>query len=299
MHIRFMFALGLGAAALLASGVARGAAPASATPAAAEGFEFFPLDNGVGRGEWTPEKQAATVKELGFGGIGYNYTTPQALESWLKELRPRGLKLYSLYFGLILDKPDPYPAGLAQAIAMLKGSETIVWVMVPKTSLKGDVEGELVKRLRALADLSAASGLRVAIYPHFDCTVATAEQALGIAEKVDRKNVGVTVNLCHELAGGNGPRLAEIIKKAGPRLSLVSLCGASDKPGKLWDNYIQTLDRGDYDVYGMLQALRAAGYSGPMGLQCYSIKGDPRENLVKSMNAWKKYMARMTQEKQQ
>jgi hypothetical protein len=89
--------------------------------------EFFPLDNGVGRGAWTPTQQAACVQELGFDGIGYNYTKPEDLAAWLKALSPRGLKLYSLYFGITLDRQDPCPAGLREALPMLKGSLGCSW----------------------------------------------------------------------------------------------------------------------------------------------------------------------------
>ncbi len=47
----------------------------------------------------------------------------------------------------------------------------------------------------------------------------------------------------------------------------------------------------------MLVALRRAGYRGPIGLQCYSIKGDPKENLGKSMRAWRDYMNRLSAQK--
>ncbi|MCU0785775.1 MAG: hypothetical protein MUF81_17375 [Verrucomicrobia bacterium] len=44
--------------------------------------ELFVFDNGVGRGQWTPEQQAATIKELGYAGISYNYTSPEDLVAW-------------------------------------------------------------------------------------------------------------------------------------------------------------------------------------------------------------------------
>ena len=139
----------------------------------------------------------------------------------------------------------------------------------------------------------------MAIYPHLGLYVATAEDGLRVLSRVTRANVGVTVNLCHELASGNGPRLQEVIAKAAPRLMLVTICGATDKKDDAggWSNYIQTLDRGDYDVFGMLVALQRAGYGGPIGLQCYSIKGDPKENLGKSMRAWRGYMNRLAAQK--
>ena len=55
-----------------------------------------------------------------------------------------------------------------------------------------------------------------------------------------------------------------------------------------WDRLIQTLDRGSFDVGKFLETLKKSGYSGPVGLQCYAVKGDVRENLRRSMSAWRK-----------
>jgi sugar phosphate isomerase/epimerase len=73
---------------------------------------------------------------------------------------------------------------------------------------------------------------------------------------------------------------------------MVTINGATDRPG--WSNYIKTLDEGDYDVGGVLRTLRAVGYQGPVGLQCYNLKGALEENLEKSMKAWKEYCTRMS-----
>ena len=74
-----------------------------------------------------------------------------------------------------------------------------------------------------------------------------------------------------------------------PRLWAVSINGADvfdDKPG--WDHYIQPLDKGSFDVGGLLRTLKELGYKGPVGLQCYGIGGDTREHLARSMAAWRK-----------
>ena len=76
---------------------------------------------------------------------------------------------------------------------------------------------------------------------------------------------------------------------------VVSINGADGKqPGYSWDRLIQPLGRGDYDVCGFLKKLKTAGYKGPIGLQCYGIKGDPLENLKQSVSAWKEYQAQLT-----
>ena len=64
--------------AFLKAGTAFAAAPLLAPLRAAAQekalWPFFAFDNGVGRGKWAPEKQAATLKALGYDGISYNYT---------------------------------------------------------------------------------------------------------------------------------------------------------------------------------------------------------------------------------
>ena len=59
-----------------------------------------------------------------------------------------------------------------------------------------------------------------------------------------------------------------------------------EKPG--WDHYIQPLDRGSFDVAGLIKTLDELGYKGPIGLQCFGIGGDARDHLARSMAAWRK-----------
>jgi hypothetical protein len=61
-----------------------------------------------------------------------------------------------------------------------------------------------------------------------------------------------------------------------------------------WGRLIQTLDRGEYDVYNFLKPILNAGFAGPIGLQCYNIKGDIEDNITRSMTAWKKLERRLT-----
>jgi hypothetical protein len=58
----------------------------------------------------------------------------------------------------------------------------------------------------------------------------------------------------------------------------------------------QTLDRGSFDVYRLLVMLRRLGYEGPIGLQCYGVKGDRHENLQRTIEAWRGFVERMGKE---
>ncbi|MEO6002243.1 MAG: TIM barrel protein [Opitutus sp.] len=263
--------------ALLAAGVSAHAAP----------WKFFAMDNGVGRGVWSAEQQASTLQELGYDGISYNYTTSADVTIWLSALQARQLRLFGIYVAAQIDGEPLLPPGFTEAVPLLKGSGAVIWLILPKpkTAIHGD--DELQKRVRQIADLADTAGLRVVLYPHFGFQLATAEQAWSLVQRVDRKNVGLTFNLAHELAAGNGPRLTEIIRKIAPALEMVSLNGATDRAGPGWDNYIKVLGTGEFPVDSVLRTLAEVKYAGPVGLQAYNIKGETKANLASSVRAWK------------
>jgi sugar phosphate isomerase/epimerase len=247
-------------------------------------WEFFVFDNGVGRGTWSPEQQAETLKELGYDGISYNYTTAQDLKKWIEVFDQSGLKIYGVYVHTFPDRPQPIDPGFREAIKLLKGTGTVIWMTFRETKQKGDYDDACVRIAREMGDLAQAAGVRVAIYPHAGFYVATAADSLRIAGKAAHAQVGASYNLCHEFMTGNGDKAVATLRQVAPKSTLVSINGV-DAARK---NYIATLDTGDFDITGFLRELQQTGYRGPVGLQCYNIKGDIKENLRRSMDAWRK-----------
>jgi sugar phosphate isomerase/epimerase len=132
------------------------------------------------------------------------------------------------------------------------------------------------------------------LYPHSYMWLERIEDAVRVADKVDRPNVDVMFNLCHWLRVSKERNYRPLLELAMPRLRAVSISGADefdDKPG--WARYIQPLGRGSFDMLAFLKTLRELGYTGPIGLQCYGIQGDERDTLAESMKAWRGYWARM------
>lgn len=253
---------------------------------------FFAFDNGTGHGRLSPEAQAEMLERLGYAGIGYTGT--KGIPEMLKALDRHGLKMFSIYVGAELGPKGPaYDPNLKQAVKALKGRETILWLYL--TGKAPDADKQAVEVVREIADLAGRSGLRVALYPHVGFYVARVEDALRVVEKVDRKNVGASFNLCHWLKLDQEKNLEPLLEAATPRLFLVSISGAdrgeTNKMG--WNRLIQPLDRGSFDVGRFLKTLRKSGYTGPIGLQCYGVQGDVRGNLKRSMAAWRKFSAQM------
>ena len=270
---------------LFVSLVALGMITASAaeTTRALRPNPFFAFDNGVGRGtQRTPDQQAELLATLGYDGIGYTGVTDLAARQ--RAFRARGLRIFNLYVACFVDRFDPYESGLLAALPSLAGTETELWLTVQGKTMD---EQRAVAIVRDLAEAAARHGVKIALYPHKGFHIATAEEALRLAGRVNRPNVGVTFNLCHELAAGHASRLAEIIRTAAPSLHFVSINGADPQGG--WNELIRPLDEGSVNVEALLQELDRAGYRGPVGLQCYNIKGEPETNLRRSLNAWRRF----------
>jgi sugar phosphate isomerase/epimerase len=255
---------------------------------------LFAFDNGTGRDAHVPlDQQAAMLKEAGYAGIGY--TGVKQIPEMLRELDARGLKMFSTYVEMNVspDKPS-YDPGLKTAIEQLKGRDTLIWLYVLGGSPSStDADDRAVAVIREIADMAERSGLRVALYPHTGFYVQRVEEAVRLVKKVDRKNVGASFNLCHFLKVDNEKNLEVRLREAMPYLFVVSICGADGGQTNQmeWNRLIQTLDRGSFDVGRVLGTLKAGGYTGPVGLQCYQIPGDPRENLRRSMAGWKRLSA--------
>jgi sugar phosphate isomerase/epimerase len=250
---------------------------------------FFAMDTGTqDETHKTPAEQVALVKEVGFDGVGPIYHNVDELQQWLVALDQNRLKMFALYLQLQLDDVPASLASIKDATAALRGRDTLLWIYVTDkraTSLDTGDDAVAVQALREISGYAKDAGLRVALYPHTGFYVQRVEDAVRLAAKVDRKNLGVTFNLCHWLKL-DGKDLAATLKAAQPYLFCVTINGA-DAGGASWKELIQPLNRGTYDVSQVLRLLRKMKYTGPIGLQHYGIGGDARENLAHSMSAWK------------
>jgi sugar phosphate isomerase/epimerase len=259
---------------------------------------FFALSNCAHCDKYpTPDAQARVLAELGYDGIAPSGTA--RVPEILRAVDKHGLKLVALYVGADLDPEKPrYDPGLPEAIRKLKGRDTFIWLYILRGKFppsSSDADSRAVAIVREIAAMCQESGIRVALYPHTGFYVQRVEDAVRVAEKVDRPDVGVTFNLCHWLKVDEPASMKRLMEPALPHLFLVTINGA-DRDGENWDRLIQPLDRGSFDVYRFLKTLQDLGYDGPVGLQCYGVPGDKYENLKRSMAAWRKLAERLSAE---
>jgi len=285
---------GLKALRCLAAALACGAtclAAAEPKPLAARTTEFFPfcMDTHDAK-KRNLEQQAAMLKELGYDGVGHLWldNIPQRL----KTLDAAGLKLFQITLLVdIAPGKQAYDPRLKEVMPLLQG-RGVQFLLLMNGLKPSDPAGDAraVEIVREIAERARDSGAQVLLYPHSYFWLERIEDCVRVAEKVDRPNVGVMFNLCHWLRVSQGRNYEPLLAQAMPRLWAVSINGADefdDKPG--WAHYIQPLGRGSFDLYTFLRTLRRLGYAGPVGLQCYGIPGDARDNLAESMLAWRGY----------
>ncbi len=275
----------------------------SATAVVAAPNPFFVFDNGLlGNDAQTMDAQLDLARQIGFDGLSWRDDSPQHITQLLAGAKQRGLKVFVIYVNLdIHDGKLVQSPHLKEIIALCKGTDTMIWPNITSKQFKpSDAAGDdiAVAGLRELAEACEANGLRIAIYPHVGMWVQRVEDALRVVKKVDRKNVGLTFNLCHALHDGEEDRIPTLLEQIAPHLFVATINGADSHPAKpSWQNLIQPLDKGSYNVGLLLQKLRSVGFKGPVGLQCYNLKGDPKTLLTGSMAAWRKMNHNDVQEK--
>lgn len=241
------------------------------------------------------EEQAAMLAELGYTGVGHLWL--DNVKERLDTLDARGLKLYQITIMVSIDpEKEPYDPRLQEVLPLLDGRGVQLLPLVsgmPPSDPAGDPRA--VEIIREMADLAAPHGVEILLYPHTNDWLERVEDAVRVAEKVDRSNVGAMFNLCHWLRVDGKSDLRALLKEALPRLRAVSIHGA-DTAAEVQagtGNWIQPLGQGSYDVEALLALLREIGYTGPVGLQCYGIPGDARAHLALSIAAWHEMMERM------
>jgi len=266
---------------------------AGAADKAVASWPFYAFDNGLGTVRGLADK-CKLVRDLGYVGIEYHLNHAE-LPRMLEQLDKHGLKLSAVYTVPMLENPmDPK---LPESIGRMKGRDTRIEMAIRSKQFKkpsdprGDPKGaELLKRV---SDACADTGPVVSIYPHTWFWTERVEDGVRLAKLTGRKNVGTNFNLVHWKWVKNTRPLEAILREALGHLFCVTINGLQSVP-KGGRDKILSLDQGDYDLVAFMALARKVGYAGPVGLQCYSVKGPSEEHLKRSMRKWREILKKLT-----
>ncbi len=238
------------------------------------------------------ETQALMLRKYGFDGIEHRETA--GIFELKDAFQKQGVKIYADYLKIDIDQKEPYLPEWKQVIPKLKGTGIILWVHIHSAKYKPSDEAAdelIVPVLQELADFARPYGVRVAIYHHAGFLAEKVEDSYRLAQKANRENVGSVFNLCHFLKTDTEANLLKVIDLTLPKLFAISISGADggDTQKMDWDRLIQPLGEGTFDVYRVVEIFADKGFTGPIGLQCYNLKGSPEPYLEKSSAAWKTF----------
>ena len=290
--------LGLILIGILAAGAEAAAAAEKNAGGPAAPNPFFAYCVGIGT---TPQDGAlqaqlelpAMLAELGYSGMAY--VGLDGAGEMLQALEKHGQKLFAVYAPLNVDPGERgYDQRLQEIIPRLKGHGTIVWLTVNSKRYKPsttDGDQRAVALLREIADTARRFDVAISLYPHKGIYAERMEDVVRLARKTDRPNVGVTFTFCHFLAVDDAKNLDRVLAMAGPWLNMVTINGTSGYDPKHLGTWIQVLGEGSFDVRVVLESLRKLQYRGPIGMIAFGIKGDRREILRRSIEAWKRLSA--------
>ena len=242
---------------------------------------------------YTFEDQVKLLKNLGYNGIELegldNY------EEKLTILDKYNLKVFMVYIQIDLEKGEPYDTRLYDFIKRVNGKGVTLWLHIHSEKYSpSDPAGDAlcVPILKKLADFARTNNVNLALYPHSRFWLEKVGDSVRLTQKADRDNLGAVFNLCHFLKTDTKDSLEIKLVKSIPYLSAVSINGADDGNTRdmEWTRLIQPLGEGSFDVLNILRLLQINNYKGPIGLQCYDIKGDPAVFLKASVDTWERYL---------
>jgi len=132
------------------------------------------------------------------------------------------------------------------------------------------MRSEFAKSLKALADIAAPFGVRLALEPVAFAPLKTLAQALEVIDAADRENIGLNIDTFHIWAGGTP---WEEVARLDPRLIVVvHLSDATPRRADAWAD----ADRGVFPGEGIIPlqegiaAIRDAGYDGVWAIEMIS-----------------------------
>lgn len=237
-------------------------------------------------------ERADFLKENGYQGVLFPYGSQayKEYEEALKEINPDSFSIPAVYYH--------HKMGVENAewrwqniVNLLANKPTKLLFIVSNDGEKEINQVELQSLFERVADHADTLNVDVVIYPHHGTLINASADALPIVQKASRKNLSLSLHLCHELRAGNGEKLNEIVAQMVPYTTVATINGADFKsdPNKyqIWGDLIKPLYKGNFDAGIFLNALVANGYKGPIALHTYGLKESYEKHYPKSMEKWK------------
>ncbi len=170
-----------------------------------------------------------------------------------------------------------------------------LWIIFGK-KISGVTDSVILNKLIEISTYAKQKKVEVILYPHSDCYIASAEEALVFVDKINLPNLKLALHLYHEIRAGNGTRISAVFENVKSRLGAVTLAGtnivADYTNSKTRDtSTIKPIGAGDFDLANFIMPLIKSKYIGTVAFMNFGIKENPIIYLPKSLMEWNSKIA--------
>jgi len=247
-------------------------------------------------GKLSPLNQIQILKQTAYKGLVLNsqtYEDSVNLNIFIDALQnDKQFRIHALMIRYNFNEEVQVREKWKMWVDKIAGKNIELWVIFGK---KTDGFGTefIEKKLKEITNYARSKKVKVILYPHSKCVIASAEEALPFVKKINDPNLQLAVHLCHEIRAGNGARMKAVFENVNPYIGAVTVCGtdsvADFSQPKLMDtSTIKPIGKGNFDMRNFMEPLRKSGYKGIVGFINFKIDEDPESYLKSSMEAWKK-----------
>lgn len=247
--------------------------------------------------DMTPAENVEHVRALGFTGLVTRLGSPADLDKLAAYAEHvAGLDDFQMLAYVAHDFSVLGSASIwREALPLLAELGAPLWVVLKQAPSQQALQ-ELLLEMARSAD---AAGVRTVVYPHWNTSIETADEAAALIAAVGHPNLRNSLHTCHEIRGGHQDELPAVVAEHVGDTALVAIAGAKQDayvgpPGPLvsWNDVIKPLDKGSFSLAPFLLALHLSGYDGPVILQTFGITNDPG-HLQRSLRAYADYVAQL------
>lgn len=139
-------------------------------------------------------------------------------------------------------------------------------------------------------------GVEICLYIHVDAWLERFGDAIELCRRIGDDRVGLCFPAYHWYAV-DGAALEQLLTDAGGKLRSVNICGTRRNPNG-GHPAIEPLDEGELDNFALLGLLQRLGYRGMIGVQGYSVGGDPYGKLRRTLAAFRDLTQRLAEHPQ-
>jgi sugar phosphate isomerase/epimerase len=256
-------------------------------------WPVYAMDTGFysRQGSYDFSARCEITRELGFDAT---YLTLWSDAAWadvpkLETVREEfGLDVAAIYCQINMTAPtvNDDVERVRDLITTANATRSIEIAMMSDAFSPSDPAGDdtALALLTPLADAAAARDITLLLYPHALHWLERTSDAVRLCRAADHPNVRAVFTAYHWYAVEAGTNLPEILDDVAPFLGAVNICGSSIRTGAFMGATFERLGDGELDAFDVLSQVRRVGFEGYIGLQGYSVQGDPYDNFRRSLD---------------